>query len=276
MKPEQYEESAQRVIDDDDAAGVALLMADHTRCLEQLRAIYDEAAPRQVADRGAEAVVATVRDLALNGLKMPDDLRQRLVASGRPALTEGDRIEFDADHEHTWQQATGHVAVHAVPEQSVMHQPLLGDVDLEAPALAELELVRHLARRRTGVVGRGRPRDRQPRPADEQRVGDRLDAAELMGGQADLAPMQRAREQDRYREEQKRVPKRWRWSLTLRVERTERDSDFHPPGHREVSVDGEIMAPTHNGHAFGTTALRRAMHDAGAAVAKKIRALDRA
>jgi hypothetical protein len=95
MKPEQYEESAQRIIDDDGAAGVALLMADHTRCLEQLRAIYDEAAPRQVADRGAEVVAATVRDLALRALRMPTDLRDRLFASGRPAVTEGDRMEVE-------------------------------------------------------------------------------------------------------------------------------------------------------------------------------------
>lgn len=96
MKPDQYEDSARRIIDQDGVMGVALLMADHTRLLEHLRAIYDEAAPRQVGVRGAETVAVTIRDLALEGLRLPADLRDRLRCSAPPAVTEGDRIEAGA------------------------------------------------------------------------------------------------------------------------------------------------------------------------------------
>jgi hypothetical protein len=90
-------------------------------------------------------------------------------------------------------------------------------------------------------------------------------------GQADmLAANARRREDEERREEARRVPVPWRWELRLTVRRADR-----PHASRSVELEGEVDAPTHNGHGFAVTALRRAMHAAGAAVAKQIRELDR-
>jgi hypothetical protein len=100
MDPRKYLDAATRIVQDDGAEGVAIIMADHERLLQALSAIYTLTAP--AGEKDIDTRMAEARAKALAGLRLPADLKERLRVAGRPASTEG---EFDAELESIEREA---------------------------------------------------------------------------------------------------------------------------------------------------------------------------
>lgn len=97
MDPDSMHDVACRILREDGAKGVALILADHHRLLRTLAAIYNEAAPAGAG--AAEERLATIRENAHGGLRLPHDLRVKLGGTGTPRRGEDE----DEPHRHSWQ-----------------------------------------------------------------------------------------------------------------------------------------------------------------------------
>lgn len=156
MDGTKYQEAARRVVDDDGPAGVAVLMADHERLLLALRSIYDEGAPRQIEEQGRRPseVISTMRDLALSGLKLPEDVKVRISVATVGTLAEAAGLAVTSDMrgeateerpEDALRRIAGELVESREAEQRLADElaDAVGRCEaLEAPAVA---LVRHLS-----------------------------------------------------------------------------------------------------------------------------------
>ena len=111
LDPSDFGEAAGRIIDQDGAHGVAMIMVDHHRLLQVLREVYDRTSegPHGGCGQGTPRERLTdIRQLALNGLKLPADLKRRLIATGSmPAATEGEEVNTEESAEAAARRLAG-------------------------------------------------------------------------------------------------------------------------------------------------------------------------